>query len=230
MRIVSFSGIDGAGKSTQIEALRIFLEKRGLRSHLYTFWDDIVSFRKLREGISYKVFKGDRGVGSPEDPIQRRDKNVTSWYVTSLRFFLYLLDAIGLRLAIVRMKENSDVTIFDRFIYDELANLPLHHRLVRFYVRLLLSIVPKPDLALLIDAEPETACARKPEYPLEFVQGNREAYFEVSRLAGMTILSPGTVEKTSQTITNLMDESLQTSEPAFRVGFQGAGMPGTPVR
>jgi len=38
--LVSFSGIDGAGKSTQIEALSARLAEDGLRIRLIRFWDD----------------------------------------------------------------------------------------------------------------------------------------------------------------------------------------------
>jgi thymidylate kinase len=38
---VSFSGIDGAGKSTQIDALCLRLKGDGLRVLLIRFWDDI---------------------------------------------------------------------------------------------------------------------------------------------------------------------------------------------
>ncbi len=231
MKIVTFSGIDGAGKSTQIDVLRSYLQERGLRSHLYTFWDDIVALREFREGISYRVFKGDRGIGSPEDPIQRRDKNVTSWYVTLFRFVLYLLDGIKLRLAIGRMREDFDVQIFDRYIFDELANLPLQHKLVRFYVSSLLRIVPKPDLALLVDGDPEAASARKPEYPLEFVRRNREAYFEVGRLAEMTVLPPRQVEETAETIRSLMHEKCLCAAAHSPQGdLRSPGMASTSVR
>ena len=38
--LVSFSGIDGSGKSTQIDALRAQLEIDGQRVLLIWFWDD----------------------------------------------------------------------------------------------------------------------------------------------------------------------------------------------
>ena len=76
MTIVSFSGIDGAGKSTQISALEAWLNESGLRTTLLTFWDNVVCFSRSREFMSLKAFKGDAGVGSPEKPLQRRDKNV----------------------------------------------------------------------------------------------------------------------------------------------------------
>ena len=201
-RVISFSGIDGAGKSTQIEALQAHLRELGLRSTLYTFWDNVVVFPGLREHVSLKAFKGDAGVGSPDTPISRRDKNVTSWYVTAFRLLLYLLDAYSLRIAVSGSFETgADFIIFDRYIYDELANLPLDHPPVRLYVSMLLRMVPKPDVAYVVDADPESAHARKPEYPLEFVRKNREAYITLSRMVrGVTVLAPLSVEETTARI------------------------------
>jgi len=206
-KIVSFSGIDGAGKSTQIEALLDYLRERGFTVKIYTFWDDIVVLSGFRERMSLSVFKGDRGVGSPEKPIVRRDKNVASWYVVASRLLLYLLDLCSLAVVVSRTSAaEADLVIFDRYIYDELANLPLKRRWARFYIRLLLKFTPKPDLALLLDADPDAACERKPEYPPEFVERNREAYLRLARLAGMTVVPPLTIEITTATILNRVSE------------------------
>ncbi len=202
VKLISFSGIDGAGKSTQIEALRAHLRDLGLRSILYTFWDNVVVFSRLRERLSLKAFKGDQGIGSPDKPISRRDKNVSSWYITTLRLILYLLDAYSLRVAGSGNSDGDvDFIIFDRYIYDELANLPLDRRPVRLYVRLLLRVIPKPDIAFVVDAEPEAAHIRKPEYPLEFVRTNRDAYLKLSLLVrSMTVLAPLSVKETTELI------------------------------
>lgn len=214
VKVFSFSGVDGAGKSTQIEALHRRLTESGLTVNIRTFWDDVVVLREFRESASSKVFKGDVGVGSPDRPIIRRDKNVTSAYMVAVRLVLYTLDA--LRLCIVSTKRavpRADVIIFDRYIYDELANLPLENALLRLYIRFLLKLVPKPDIGFLIDADPEAAYVRKPEYPLQFVRQNRDAYLKLARVANMIVLSPLSIEEAGAIIEQTVMAQYDAMQP-----------------
>jgi thymidylate kinase len=190
--LVSFSGIDGAGKSTQIEDLCAQLAEAGLRVRILAFWDDVATLKGLREFLSRKLFHGEPGVGTPTSPVNRRDKNVRSWPMTALRFFLYFMDALSLRIMTASARRSAaDVVIFDRYLYDELANLNMDDRLTRAYARLLLRMVPHPDLAYLLDVDPVQARARKPEYPLEFLHNNRASYLALSEIAdGITVVAP----------------------------------------
>lgn len=193
---VSFSGIDGAGKSTQIAALSARLEQDGRRVVLIRFWDDIAKLTGIREATGHTLFKGDKGIGSPSAPINRRDKNVKSWPMTWIRLFIYLVDAISLRLAVRKaLRSEFDLVIFDRYIYDELANLTMGNPAIRVYVRLIMKFVPTPDISYLLDADPVNARKRKPEYPLEFLHINRQAYLDLNSLVGgMTVIAPMAVQ------------------------------------
>jgi thymidylate kinase len=189
---VSFSGIDGAGKSTQINALRAFFEQNGRRVVTVRFWDDIASLTWLRENAGHKVFKGDKGIGSPSAPINRRDKNVKSFPMTCIRLFIYFVDALSTRQAVKKaLRSGADLTIFDRYMYDEFANLKLRNPFIRAYVKMVMKLVPRPHISYLLDADPEQARARKPEYPLEFLHTNRKSYLSLNALiGGMTVIPP----------------------------------------
>jgi thymidylate kinase len=216
-KIISFSGIDGAGKSTQISALKNCLAEHGLRVKSLEFWDHVVVFSHFREFMSYKAFKGDRGIGTPEKPLNRRDKNVTSLPVTVMRLFFYLADSVKLRLVLTRMRgSGADVVICDRYIYDELANLPLNRLFARAFVRLALGISPQPDAAFLIDADPVAARARKPEYPLEFLRRNRESYLTLRDLTGhMILIEPSSIEAAEAKMKVAALERISRAQPTL---------------
>lgn len=189
--LVSFSGIDGAGKSTQINALRTHMESLGMRVSLVAFWDDVARLTRLRETTGHAVFKGEKGVGSPEAPVNRRDKNVQSRSMTVFRLFLYFVDALSLRRIARRAgKSDSDLVIFDRYAYDELANLNLRNPVIRAYARVIMKVVPYPDISFLLDADPPQARARKPEYPLDFLHKSRASYLALAQLLGKISIIP----------------------------------------
>lgn len=216
--LITFSGIDGSGKSTQIANLRETLAARGLSSMLLAFWDDAVVFTRYREGFVHKAYGSERGIGAPERPVNRHDKNVRAWYLTLARHGLYLLDALNLRRVVARARRSgADVVIMDRYIYDELANLPLGNRASRAFVRTIAWFVPRPDLALLLDADPESARARKPEYPVEFMRECRGWYHRLASLLGnITVIAPLPLEQAKAEVVRAAEQAVSLNESEGR--------------
>jgi thymidylate kinase len=194
--LISFSGLDGSGKSTQIDQLCAALLRAGFPVSRLAFWDDVVVGVKYREGFVHKVYKSERGIGAPGKPVNRRDKNMRGWHLTLARHFLYLADAINLCRVVAHERRTAPqpgtpgVIILDRYIYDELSNLNLSNPISRAYARFVAKLVPQPDIAFLLDADPVAAHVRKPEYPVDFMQKCRQSYFELAALLEIITLIP----------------------------------------
>lgn len=200
--LVSFSGMDGAGKSTQIANVHTAVERSGGRVILRAFWDDVVVGTGFREDFSHKVLKSEKGIGAPGKPVERRDKNVRSWYLNLARYAMYFADALNLARVVRRVrKAGADVIIFDRYIYDQLANLPLNNPFARAYIALVKLVIPRPDAIFFLDADPVAARARKPEYPVAFLEQNRRAYLRLAELiGGVTVIPPLPLDEALQRV------------------------------
>lgn len=218
--LISFSGVDGSGKSTQIENLLAALHSRGLKTRLLTFWDNVVVGVRYREGFVHQVYKSERGIGTPEKPVHRRDKNMRGWQLTLARHFLYLLDAVHLSRVVASQRRSTgaaavDVIVFDRYIYDELANLNLKSRVSRLFVSFVHRFVPSPDIAYLLDADPAAAYARKPEYPVDFMVQCRQAYFDLAaQLGTMTVIPAMSLTEAKRAVVAIAEERLASAGPS----------------
>jgi hypothetical protein len=113
-----------------------------------------------------------------------------------VRLGLYFVDALSLRAAVGKaLRSGADFVICDRYIYDELANLNLGNPASRAYVRMIMKLVPRPNVSYFLDADPVAARARKPEYPLEFLHISRASYFTLIKLVGgITVIPPMSIK------------------------------------
>ena len=74
----------------------------------------------------------------------------------------------------------------DRYIYDELANLPLSQLADQASsFEWSQRSFRKPTVAYILDADPDAARARKPEYPVDFLHLCRSAYLQLARMLGI---------------------------------------------
>lgn len=209
--LITFSGLDGSGKSTQIAGLQSALHAAGMRTRRLAFWDDVVVGARYRESFVHKVYKSERGIGAPGRPVRRRDKNMRGRHLSAFRHILYLMDAFRLCYVVAaeQMKVGVDVVILDRYIYDELANLDLANRFTRSYVRRVVRLAPRPDLAFLLDADPAAAYARKPEYPVDFMEKCRQSYHHLAALLGnMRVVPPLDLPQARLAVLKIAEECL----------------------
>jgi thymidylate kinase len=207
--LITFSGIDGAGKSTQIDCLSSYLQNRQLRVVRFSFWDDAAVWPRLRSSLGQSAVRLHCPAEARESFSPKNHKHVRRWYLTAVRSSLYVLDVMRLRYLLASKRaRNCDVVIFDRYVYDQVANISSHSPVVRICIQLLLRQAPHPDLAFIIDTPPAEAFARKPEYPLDFVYRNRRAFLQLKEFCPELIrISGGNVEDVQSEILDHLHRS-----------------------
>jgi thymidylate kinase len=218
-QIVTFSGIDGAGKTTQIDCISTHLVRQGYRVARVSFWDDVAFMAKVRAGVSLAVLRKQRVL--PRQAVLRHDKNVRTWYLTLARAVFYVLDTLRLRTVVSQLRAgNHDFVIFDRYLYDQLAQIHSRSWLARAYIRSLVRLAPRPHFAFVLDASPDEAFSRKPEYPLDFLYGYRQAFLELSAFVPqLVVIGPSTVEHVGHLILQSLSEGSDVLVNASAVGW-----------
>ncbi len=190
--LITFSGLDGAGKSTLIEWLRTALEEQQQPVVVLHFEHDLgvyASARWLRDGLEHLVRGGRsngaaaRGAASIAGPqggvamLARRIRNALVWSKI-IRRLIYPVDVLVFlcyRAYIEGIQRR--ILIMDRYFYDILVDVSSGQRWG--WIRLLKLITPTPTLPVLLDIGPEEAYARKGEYSVEYLQNRWAAYREV---------------------------------------------------
>ncbi|MGH7526050.1 MAG: hypothetical protein ACREMX_05055 [Gemmatimonadales bacterium] len=176
--LITFSGLDGSGKSTLIRSLRAALEASNTAVVVCHMNHDIGIFAAVQA-------LRNRLIGSAPSPGHARAGN-SRWqrlrhaviWNKPCRRVLYLADLLVFVVFRFRVERRRDsVLLMDRYFYDTLVDVAGPRGWT--WARLLARITPTPHLAVLLDATPEVAFARKGEFSVEYLARRSLAYKRV---------------------------------------------------
>jgi hypothetical protein len=181
----------------------------------------------MRTGVGLRVLEPGHGDPKTEAGFApKNNKHIRKWYLTAARSGFYVLDVARLhRLLRSQRVKDFDVVIFDRYIYDQIANIYSPSFAARLYGNTLLQWTPAPDLAFVLDASPAAAFARKPEYPLEFVQRNRQTFLHLRELVPqLIVISEATAEDVRNEISFHLSRSRLAELPPSEEKTEAGGI------
>jgi len=217
--LITFSGMDGAGKSTAVEAVERHLRARGVPVHVA--WARLGSEGDLLNRLALPVKRLLRRDGTIADPIaaggpstvrvqDAREatgrRRTLSWAWIAL---VAVINARSYRRSADARRDGLSV-VCDRWAIDALVDLELRyggHGAARAALR---RLVPRPDLAVLLSLDAATAAARKPDDQARRVLREMERLYAVRASEDDTVvLDAGAPRERVETqVIELVDRAL----------------------
>jgi thymidylate kinase len=173
--IITFSGVDGAGKSTVIEKVKHRLEKQ-LRKRVI-----VIRHRPSLFPILSALTKGKEAAENESKNRLPRQGNNKSTLSSLARFSYYYLDyLIGQFVVYFKYVSRGYVVLYDRYYYDFIndskrSNILLPASLIRAGFSLLM----RPRFNFFLYAQPEVILARKKELDTKTIQELNHKYIEL---------------------------------------------------
>jgi thymidylate kinase len=167
MKIITFSGVDGSGKSTQLALLKKRLEETG---------KTVAYFHAVEFSLANTLAtKKDASVGSAP----KKAVTEASWFTVLLRKIILPIDLIRFRFYANRLKkQGTEYLLSDRYFYDTLINIEYLSKQKSTVPAAVFCFLIRPDVAFYIDLPGEVIMAREraPEQGLEYLKRRYNGY------------------------------------------------------
>ena len=157
--VITFSGVDGAGKSTVMtqaaeEIASSYRRKIKVLRHRPSLFPILSTLRYGRKGAETRA----------TDQLPRKGGN-RNFLSSAFRFAWYYTDyLIGQWYIWLRYERRGYVVLYDRYFFDMIADPErTNFRLPRGFLRLAARLIRRPDLNFLLTADPAAIRARKQE-------------------------------------------------------------------
>jgi thymidylate kinase len=188
--IVTFSGIDGSGKTTRCQALVRLLQERGVPAvaskPAYEANDAVKDFCEWAYGDRHAYFNQLNG----------------DFYISCLiaDWLAYLARTLS--------KARAEILICDRYIYDVLAQA-VHMKAQATALHQLWHLFPRPDIGYFLEVSPEVAHERlraRPESPIHIAESLGElralhrAYRELSNTLDWHLIAVRPTTRTEELV------------------------------
>jgi len=171
--IISFSGVDGSGKSTCAQWTREFLEALGFKVIVSHFFRFSLYFQVGRILRFFSARRADRLVENQYSKEKR--KTSANKLLLMVRVVCFVFDSIVFRVIFLNFYKKDEIYyVLDRFFMDQVVQLSYLDAISNRLFIFLLGHSALSDIPFLLKIDPREAMRRKPEFPSEYFE--RKSY------------------------------------------------------
>lgn len=165
-KLISLSGIDGAGKSTQINLIEKYLRDKGLSVYVTESMFGYFLFKPFIQNLR-KITK------SPtKGPVKRNNNPLYKMWFVFAFVDIWASYFIKIRHLLVKY----DVLIADRYYTDLWANILYYGYCPKWAFELLIPFLPKADLSIWLSVEPKNVFKREMEFDKNYYYSQQIIY------------------------------------------------------
>lgn len=180
--IISLSGVDNAGKSTQCKLLKMHWRKHSKKVIITEFAFGYYLLKPLVKPLR-------KATNSPTGGPVKKNNNVffKLWFIPAF-FDIW----VGYLAHLRNLKNKYDVVLCDRFYTDIWVNLLYYGYIPKWAFLLFVKYLPKSDKAVLLTIKPKTGHKRiNDEFPLQYYTQQVRLYNKLSELINCTSIASG---------------------------------------
>ncbi len=195
--LISFSGIDGCGKTTFATQVIELLKTRGLKAKCLRVTDTAIS-RKLGE-----LFKKISG---------KRTKSAASSSGSVFAFFrkmFLVFDVLLFWIVLLRARVTGTNLVCDRYFFDSIIHLKYLGISINLFENFLFALAPEPDIAFLLIVPVEVAKGRDKDFSNNFYKEKHSYYIEVFEKINAIKIENNDLDSTSMQVKKIVVEHLR---------------------
>lgn len=186
MKIISISGLDGSGKSTQVKLLKSFFRQQN---------KEVFYFHAIQFSIAQKIKKLFAGKNFQST----KEKGVTSasWIKIKLRQLAFLIDVLRFKYLVKKLtRDGFDYLVTDRYFYDSIINIT--YLMGKNCPPKIEKYIPPADLAFYLKLEPEAIMKRRriPEQGLTYLKKKKKRYDMYANFWNLIIINANANQET----------------------------------
>ena len=172
--LITVSGMVGSGKTTVVREIVSFAGVRGLVPHAHRFQSlPCISLRVRR--------RADEGTGPSAEPRKKAGASTRWAGYTRKRLGITAVAVFAVRILAFRVYrrmvwKQTEWNVLNRYFYDSLSHYRPSSSIERLYYRIIVALIPRPDLAILVIANRDTIAARRPAYAKAYIELVGESY------------------------------------------------------